>query len=125
MAHVSGEDSVVGCAVGLDWGWWLQVAHFDEVRADGNSLLAVGEDRSSFGLGGGSHDGADGLTFGEDQSVWIGSRPYVGRWWIVAQLVVTCSATARFGTNKICYTTVDVEAHFASVEPDDVVRLCG
>ena len=69
MAHVSGEDSVVGRAVGIDWGGWLWVAHFDEVRADRNSLLAVEEYRSSFGLGGGSHDSADGLTFGEDRSV--------------------------------------------------------
>ena len=67
--HVAGEDSVVGRAVGLDWGGWLRVAHFDEVRADRNSLLAVEEDCSSLGLGGGSHDGADGLKFGEDRSV--------------------------------------------------------
>ena len=41
------------------------MAHFDEVRADRNSLLAVEEDRSSFGLGRKSHDGVDGLIFGE------------------------------------------------------------
>ena len=65
-AHVAGEYFVGGCADGLDWGGRFQVDHFDEGRADGNSLLAVEEDRSSFGLGGGSHDSADGLTFDEN-----------------------------------------------------------
>ena len=49
----------------------------------------------------------------------------MGRWWIFAQVVVVRSATARFGLNKICCVTVDVEAHVTSVEPDDVVRLRG
>ena len=48
-AHVSGEDTVRGCAVGLDRGGQLQVAHFDEGCADGNSLLVVEENRSSLG----------------------------------------------------------------------------
>ena len=107
-AHVAGEDAMGGRAAGLDWGGWWRVAHFDEGRADGNSLLAVEEDRSSFGLGSGSHDGADGLTFGEDRSVWSGSRPYVGRWWIVAQVVVARSATARFGMNYILCVTFNL-----------------
>ena len=63
-AHVAGEDDVGGCAVGLDRGGRLQVSHFDEGCAYGNSLLAVEENRSSFGFRGGSHDGADSLTFG-------------------------------------------------------------
>ena len=88
-----------GRAVGLDWGGRLWVAHFDEGRADGKSLLDVEECYCSFGLGGGSHDGADGLTFGEDQSVWSGSRPDVGQWWIVAQVLVARSVTACFGLN--------------------------
>ena len=39
--HVAGEDSVGGCAVGLDWCGRFWVAHFDEGRADGNILLSV------------------------------------------------------------------------------------
>ena len=35
------------------------------------------------------------------------------------------SATAHFGMNEIRCITVDVEAHIASVEPDDGVRLGG
>ena len=124
-AHVAGDYVVGGHAVGLDWCGRFWVAHFDEGRADGNSLLAVDEDCSSFGLSCGSHDGADGLTFSEDRSVWIGSRPDVGWWWIVDQVVVARSATARFGLNKIRCVTVDVEAHVASMEPDGGVRLRG
>ena len=100
-AHVSGEDAVGGCAVGLDWGGRLRVDHFNEVHADGNSLMAIEEDRSSFGLGGGSQDGSDGLTFGEYWSIWGGSGLDVGRWLIVTQVVVAHSATARFGLNEI------------------------
>ena len=40
-AHVDGEDTVGGRAVGFDRGVRLQVAHFDEGCADGNILLAV------------------------------------------------------------------------------------
>ena len=83
-AHIAGEDSVGGCAIGLDWGGRLRVAHFDEGRADGNILVAIEEYHSSFGLGGGSHDGADGMTFGEDRSIWSRSSPDVGWCWIVA-----------------------------------------
>ena len=54
------------------------MSHFDEVCVDRDSLLDVEEDRSSFGLGGGSHDGADGLTSGEYCSIRSGSRPDVG-----------------------------------------------
>ena len=75
------------------------MAHFDESGADGNSLLAVEKDRSSFGLGGGCHYVADGLTFGEYRSVWSGSRPDLRWLWIVTQVVVACSATTRFGVN--------------------------
>ena len=83
-ANVASEDSVVGRAEGLDWGGQLRVAHFDEGRGGGNSLLDVEEDHSSFGVCVGSHDGADFLTFGEYWSIWCGSRPDVGQWWIVA-----------------------------------------
>ena len=73
--YVAGEDAVGGRAVGLDWGGRLRVAHFDEGCADGNSLLAVEENRSSFGFLGGSHDGADGLIFGDYRSIrgWSGA----------------------------------------------------
>ena len=39
--HVSGEDAVGGRTVFFDRGGRLQVAHFDEGCADGNSLLPV------------------------------------------------------------------------------------
>ena len=74
-AHVAGEDSV-GChAVGLDRVGRLRVAHFDEFCEGGNSLIYVEEKRSSFGFCGGSHDGSDGLTFGEYRTIrgWIGA----------------------------------------------------
>ena len=51
--------------------------------------------------------------------------PDVGWWWIFTQVVVACSATARFGLDKIRCITVYVEAHVASVEPYDGVWLCG
>ena len=65
LAHVAGEDAVGGRAVGFDWGGRMRVAHFNKGRADGNNLLEIQENRSSFGFHGGSHDGEDGLTFGE------------------------------------------------------------
>ena len=64
-AHVVGEDAVGGCAVGLDWGGRLRVAHLGEGSADGEGLLAVEENRTGFCFRGGSHDGVDSLTFGE------------------------------------------------------------
>ena len=74
-AHVAGEDAVGGRAVGLGRGGRLRVSHFDEGCADGNSLLAVEENSSSFGFRGGSHDGADGLKFGEYRTIrgWSGA----------------------------------------------------
>ena len=84
------------------------MAHFDEGRADGNSLLVVEENRSSFGLRGGSHDGADGLAFGEYRSIRGGSGPYVGGWRIVAYVVVARSATALFGLYEILCVAIDV-----------------
>ena len=82
--YVTGEDAVGSRAVDLDWGGRLRVVHFDEGRADGNSLLAVEENLSSFGLCVRSHDGADGLTLGDYRSIRGGSGMDVGRWWIVA-----------------------------------------
>ena len=82
-AHFAGEDAVGGRTVGLDWGGRLQVSHFDEGRADGNSLLAVEENCSSFGLRGGIHESADGLKFCEYWSIRGGSRTDMGRWWII------------------------------------------
>ena len=64
-AHVAGEDAVGGRAVGLDWGERLRVAHIGEGWADGNGLLAVEENLYGFCFRGGSHDGEDGLKFGE------------------------------------------------------------
>ena len=79
-AHVA----LGGRAVGLDWDGRLRVAHFKEVRADGNSLLAVEGNRSSFGFRGRSHDDADSLTFGEYRSIRGWSGTDMGWWWIVA-----------------------------------------
>ena len=70
-AHVASEDALGGCAVGIDQGGQLRVAHFDEGCADGNSLLAIEENLSSFGFRGGSHDGADVSHFGNDISCAI------------------------------------------------------
>ena len=83
LAHFSGEYAIGDCAVSIDWVGQLQVVHFDEGRADGNSLLAIEENCSSFSLRSRSHDGADGLTFGEYWYIQGGSGPDVGRWWIV------------------------------------------
>ena len=49
----------------------------------------------------------------------------MGRWCIVARVVVSRSATAFFELNEISCVTVDVEEHVASVEPYDGVRLRG
>ena len=83
-AHVAGEYYVGGCSVGFDRGGRLQVDHFDEGCVDGDILMAFEENRSSFGFRGGSHDGADGLTFGEYRSIRGWSGTDVGWWWIVA-----------------------------------------
>ena len=64
-AHVSSEDTVGSRAVGLDRGGRLWVAHLSEGSADGYGLLVVEENRTGFCFCGGSHDGVDGLTFGE------------------------------------------------------------
>ena len=64
-AHVAGEDAVGGCAVGLDRGGRLRVAHLGEGSAYGDSLLDVEENRTGFCFCGRSHDGADDLAFGE------------------------------------------------------------
>ena len=79
-AHVAGEDAVGGRAVGFDWGRRLRVANFHEGYADGNILLAVEENRSSFGFHGGIHEGAYGFTFGEYRSIRGRSGTDVGRW---------------------------------------------
>ena len=73
--HGAGEDNVGGRDVGLGRGGRLQVTHFDEGCANGNSLLAVEENRSSFSFRGGSHDGAYGLEFGEYHTIrgWSGA----------------------------------------------------
>ena len=47
-AHVVSEDAVGGCAVGIDWGGRLRVAHLDAGRSDGNSLLSIEGNRYSF-----------------------------------------------------------------------------
>ena len=40
-AHVAGKDAVGGCVVSLDWSGPLRVAHFNQGRADGKSLLDI------------------------------------------------------------------------------------
>ena len=74
-AHVASEDTVGGRAVGLDRGGRLWVTHFDEGCADVKILLAVEENQPSFGFRGGSHGGADGLTFGVYRTIrgWSGA----------------------------------------------------
>ena len=84
LAYVASEGDVGGRAVNIDWGGRLRVAYFDEGRADGNSLLAVEENRSSFRLRGGSHDSADHLIFGEYWSIQGVSGSDAGRSCIVA-----------------------------------------
>ena len=39
--HVAHENAAGGYVVSLDWSGRLWVAHFNQGRADGNSLLAV------------------------------------------------------------------------------------
>ena len=99
LAHVAGEDAMGGFTVSFYWSGRLRMDHFNQGYADGNSLLAVEEDCTGFSLGGGCHDGAYGLEFGEDQAVWSGSRPDGGRGWRVAQIVMDRSTTACFGLN--------------------------
>ena len=53
--------------------------HFNQGRADGNSLLDVEGDSTGFGLGVGCHAGADGLALGEDWAVCSRSRPDGGK----------------------------------------------
>ena len=77
--HVSSEDAVVGCNASLDRSRRLRMEHFNQVCADGNSLLAVEEDCTDLSLGSGRHDGADGLALGEDRAVCSWSRPDGGR----------------------------------------------
>ena len=123
-AHVSGGDTVGGYVVSLDRSGRLQVAHFNQGRADGNSLLAVEEERTGFSLGGGCHDGADGLSLGGDWAVCSGSRPYGGRGCIVVQILMALRTTACFGLNKLRCVTVNVETPVTSVKTDDGVWLC-
>ena len=65
------------------------------------------------------------MKFGKYWPLWGGSGPDVGRWWIFAQVVEAHSATERFVLDNIRCVAVDVEAHIASVESYDGVRLCG
>ena len=72
--HVAGEDAVGGCVVSLDRSGRFRMAHFNQGCADGNSLVDVEEDCTDIGLGGGCHDGADGMALGKDWTVWNKSR---------------------------------------------------
>ena len=49
--------------------------HLGEGSADGYSLLTVEENCTGFCFRGGSHDGADGLIFGEYRTIrgWSGA----------------------------------------------------
>ena len=120
-----GEYVAGGCGFSLDRSGRLQMAHFNQGRADGDRLLAVEEDRTGLGLGGGRHDGADGLALGEDWAVWSWSRPEGGRWDSVAQVVMACITTVCFGLNEVRCVTVNVDAHVPSVKTDGGVWLCG
>ena len=71
------------------------MAHFNKGCADGNILLAVDKDRTSFSLGSRCHDGADGLVLGDDRAVWSGGRLDGGRWWSVAHIVMARSMVLR------------------------------
>ena len=124
-AHISRDDSVGGFVVSFYWSWRLRMAHFNQGRADGSSLLAVAEDCTSFSLGGGCHEGADGLALGEDWAVCSGSRPDGGREWSVAPIVMARSTTEFFGMNEIRCVTINVEIHVARVKTNDGVWLCG
>ena len=73
-AHVSGEDAVGGFVVSINWGGRLRMDHSNQGRVDGNRFMAVEGDCISLSLGGGCHDGADGLALGEYWAVWGGSR---------------------------------------------------
>ena len=41
----------------------------------------------------------------------------------VAQIVMTCSTTTRFGLNEIRCVTFDLETHVASVKADDLDQI--
>ena len=114
-----------GRTVGIDQGGRLRVAHLGDGCAYWNGLLAVEENRSSFCFRGGSHDGADDLTFGEYWIIRGRSGVDVFCWRIVAEVVVARGAAACFRLDEIRCVTVDVEAHVSSVEPDEGVRLRG
>ena len=49
--------------------------HLNKSCMDGNSLLDFEEDRTGLSLGGGCHDGADGMALGEYRAVRVWSRP--------------------------------------------------
>ena len=55
----------------------------------------------------------------------IKQNQYCLYWRIVVEIVVACGAAECFRLDEICGVAVDVEAHVASVEPDDGVRLRG
>ena len=69
LAHISGEDAMVGCVVSFYWSGRLRVDHFNQSHADGNIMMVVEEYCSGFSLSGRCHDGADSLALGEDWSV--------------------------------------------------------
>ena len=125
QVHVAGEDSMRGFAVSFYFSGRLMMTHLNQGRADGNSLLDVEEYRTGFSIGGGCHDGADGLALGGDWAVCSGSRPYGGRGCIVVQILISCSTTVCFSINKIRCVTVNVETHVDSLKTGDCVWLCG
>ena len=93
-AHVAGEGATGGHAVGLHQGGRLRVAHLGEGCADGNGLLSVRENHSSLCFRIRSHDGADGLTFGEYWTIRVRIGADVVWWLILAEVVVARGAVA-------------------------------
>ena len=78
-------------------------------------LLSAEEDCTGVSLGGGYHDGTDGLALSEYRVVWGGSRTDGWRGGSVAQIVMACSTTACFGLNKVRCVTVNVDTNIDSL----------
>ncbi len=47
---IVGDNTECGAVVGLDWGWWLRVAHFVEDGTAGDCFTFVDVERAKFGF---------------------------------------------------------------------------